>query len=72
MDGTGIAGVDYTASSGTLLVAPGATTKQIWITVNGAAASGTSVNFTLTLSTPSGPITISPTAGTATGTINVT
>ena len=71
-DGTGIDGVDYKASSGTLLVAPGATTKQIWITVNGAAASGTSVNFTLTLSTPSGPITISPTAGTATGTINVT
>ena len=71
-DGTGIAGVDYKASSGTLLVPPGATTKQIWISVNGAAASGTSVNFTLTLSTPSGPITISPTAGTATGTINVT
>jgi hypothetical protein len=30
------------------------------------------VNFTLTLSNPSGPIEINPSAATATGTINVT
>jgi len=71
-NGTGVAGVDYTTTTGTLLIGAGATTKQIWVNVNGAAAAGSTRTFTLTISTPSGPIVINPVAATATGTITIT
>lgn len=59
-DGTAVAGVDYTAASGTLSWADGeGGTKDIVITILSAGAGTT--DFTVTIDTPTGGITIGPT-----------
>jgi hypothetical protein len=52
-DGTGTAGTDYLATSGTLTFAAGQTTKTITVTVNGDTAVEPTETFSVTLSTPS-------------------
>ena len=54
-NGTAIAGTDYTATNGTLTFSPGETSKTVPVAVlAGQIPQGTSKNFTLKLSTPSG------------------
>jgi hypothetical protein len=65
-DGTAKAGVDYTATSGTLTFAPGQTSQTITVPVLNDPALTSSQTFTVVLSSPSGA-TI--TQGTGTGTI---
>ena len=51
-DGTATAGSDYVASSGTLVFAPGQTSKWIAVTVNGEFAEEGDETFTVDLSAP--------------------
>jgi autotransporter-associated beta strand protein len=54
-NGTAMAGTDYTATNGTLTFSPGETSKNVPVAVlAGQIPQGTSKNFTLKLSTPSG------------------
>ncbi len=53
-NGTATAGSDYIASSGTIIFAPGETSKTIAIIVNADVTAETRETFTVTLSTPSG------------------
>jgi len=65
VDGTALAGTDYTATSGTLTLATGAMSGTITVPVSNTSAGGT---FTLDLSSPVNSAVITPTA---TGTISV-
>ena len=51
-DGTATAGSDYTATSGTLVFAPGETSKTIAVPILGDTAFEPDETFTLTLSNP--------------------
>ena len=51
-DGTATAGSDYTAASGTLTFAPGATTQTIAVTVLGDLLDEANETFTVNLSSP--------------------
>jgi DNA-binding beta-propeller fold protein YncE len=51
-DGTAVAGRDYTAASGTLTFAPGATTETIRVPILDDSAVESGLSFTLTLSNP--------------------
>jgi Calx-beta domain-containing protein/hemolysin type calcium-binding protein len=62
-DGTATAGTDYTATSGTLVFAPGETSKSVDVPVVGDTAVEPDETFTLTLSNP-----VNATLGTATAT----
>jgi Ca2+-binding RTX toxin-like protein len=53
-DGTAIAGSDYTARSGTLTIAAGATSGQISVPITGDLLNEANESFTLTLSSPVG------------------
>ena len=53
-DGTAIAGVDYTATTGTVTFAPGVTTQLVHVDVIGDAAAESNETFTVTLSSPVG------------------
>lgn len=53
-NGTGMAGSDYTAKSGTVTFAPGETSKTIQVSVTGDTAVEASETFTVALSAPSG------------------
>ncbi|HEY9639750.1 MAG TPA: Calx-beta domain-containing protein [Coleofasciculaceae cyanobacterium] len=53
-DGTAIAGADYTSSSGSLTFAPGTTTQQISIPIQGDSQYETDESFFVNLSTPVG------------------
>ncbi|GFM25744.1 hypothetical protein PO2_contig-074-7 [Mycobacterium sp. PO2] len=53
-DGTAIAGVDYTATTGTVTFAPGVTTQLVHVDVIGDAAAEPNETFTVTLSSPVG------------------
>lgn len=68
--GTAIAGTDFQSTSGTLTFAPRDTSETISVPVIGDTLDEENETFTVTLSSP-GPagITISPSGGTATGTI---
>ncbi len=66
-DGTAVAGLDYTANSGTLNFAIGETTQTIAVDVVGDIDVEADETFTVTLSDPSGGATF--TTDTATGTI---
>ena len=66
-NGTATAGIDYTATSGTLTFAPGQTSQTIGVGVIGNPAPAPDVTFTLTLSNPSGATL---TQASATGTIH--
>jgi Calx-beta domain/RTX calcium-binding nonapeptide repeat (4 copies) len=66
-DGAASAGSDYTATSGTLVFAPGETTKTIAVPVVGDTAVEPDETFTLTLSSPA-----NATLGTATATGTIT
>ena len=68
-NGTATAGVDYTATSGTLSFAPGVTSQQIKVAVLADATVETNETFTVTLSKPVGATL---TTATATGTITNT
>ena len=68
-NGTATAGVDYTATSGTLSFAPGVTSQQIKVPVLADATVETNETFTVTLSKPVGATL---TTATATGTITNT
>ncbi len=71
-DGTGIAGTDYTATSGTLTFADGETSKTINVPILNNVAGASDTTFTLMLSNAT-PGTSVPAAGaTATVTINNT
>ena len=65
-DGTAIAGVDYTATTGTVTFAPGVTTQLVHVDVIGDAAAEQHETFTVTLSSPVGATLAD---GSATGTI---
>jgi large repetitive protein len=65
-DGTATAGADYTAASGTLVFAPGETSKQIDVIVTGDFANEGDETFAVTLS---GPFNADLGTSTATGTI---
>jgi hypothetical protein len=52
-DGTALAGSDYAAASGTLTFAPGVTTQNILVAVNGDTTSEPNEAFNVTLATPS-------------------
>ena len=66
-NGTAIAGSDYTASSGTLVFAPGQTSKSVVVPIIGDDAFEPDETFTLTLSNP-----VNATLGTATATGTIT
>ncbi|OJW61547.1 MAG: hypothetical protein BGO57_12650 [Sphingomonadales bacterium 63-6] len=68
VDGTAIAGSDYTAATGTVSFASGETTKTITVGTLDDALSEASETFTVVLSAPSSGTTIAD--GTATGTID--
>ena len=70
-DGTATAGSDYTATSGTLTFAAGATSKTVSVSVADDAHDEGSETMTLTLSNPS-PARVKLADATATGTINNT
>ncbi|MBV8516018.1 MAG: right-handed parallel beta-helix repeat-containing protein [Acidobacteria bacterium] len=65
VNGTAIAGSDYTAQSGTLTFAPGTTVQTIPVSVLGDALNEASETFTVTLSSPTNA-TIATTTGTGT------
>ena len=65
-NGTAIAGQDYTAASGTLTFAPGATAQQINVSVIGDTTVEPTETFTVTLS---GPTNATLSTATATGSI---
>jgi aryl-phospho-beta-D-glucosidase BglC (GH1 family) len=66
IDGTAIAGKDYTAVSGTLTFAPGETSKTISVSILDDPLAAASQTFTLKLSSPTNATL---TSATATGTI---
>jgi Calx-beta domain/RTX calcium-binding nonapeptide repeat (4 copies) len=66
-DGTATAGSDYTATSGTLVFAPGQTTQTVAVPIVGDTAFEPDETFTLTLSSP-----VNATLGTATATGTIT
>ena len=66
-DGTGTAGSDYTATSGTLVFGPGQTSKTVAVPIIGDTAYESDETFTLTLSNP-----VNATLGTATATGTIT
>jgi hypothetical protein len=68
-NGTGLAGTNYTATSGTLTFAPGQTSKTVSVNVAGMSTGTTSKTFSLGLSSPTNA-TIARTAATATITNN--
>lgn len=65
-DGTAVAGTNYTATSGTLTIAPGVTTQTIRVPILDSGNQTTALTFTLNLSSPEGA-TVSQSQ--ATGTI---
>jgi Calx-beta domain/RTX calcium-binding nonapeptide repeat (4 copies) len=65
-NGTATAGSDYTATSGTLVFAPGQTSKTVAVPIVGDTAFESDETFTLTLSNP---VNATLGAATATGTI---
>jgi Calx-beta domain len=65
-DGTAIAGVDYTAVSGTATIAAGKTSAIIVVTVLANSPPASNRTFTLTISNASGGLTISRPTGTGT------
>jgi hypothetical protein len=66
-DGTATAGSDYTATSGTLVFAPGQTSKTVAVPILGDTAYEPDETFMLTLSNP-----VNATLGTATATGRIT
>ncbi|MBY0320221.1 MAG: hypothetical protein K2X72_15970 [Reyranella sp.] len=66
-DGSAHAGEDYVAQSGTLTFAPGVTQQDIVVAINGDTVAEGDETFTVTLSNPSGSVSILD--GTATATI---
>jgi hypothetical protein len=66
-DGTATAGSDYTTTSGTLVFAPGETSKTIAVPIVGDTTVEPDESFTLTLSTP-----VNATLGTASATGTIT
>ena len=66
-NGTATAGSDYTATSGTLVFAPGETSKTVAVPILGDTAYESDETFTLTLSNP-----VNATLGTATATGAIT
>jgi Calx-beta domain/RTX calcium-binding nonapeptide repeat (4 copies) len=66
-DGTATGGSDYTATSGTLVFAPGQTSKTVAVPILGDTAYEADETFTLTLSNP-----VNATLGTATATGTIT
>ncbi len=65
-NGSAVAGTDYTASSGTLTFAPGVTSQTVNVPITTVSTSGSTKNFTLTLSNP---VNATISRGTATGSI---
>jgi DNA-binding beta-propeller fold protein YncE len=53
-DGSGVAGTNYTATSGTLSFAPGVTTETIRVPILDSGSQTTSLTFTVNLSNPEG------------------
>jgi len=66
-DGTATAGADYTATSGTIVFAPGQTTRTVAVPVVGDTAYEADETFSLALSNP-----VNATLGTATATGTIT
>jgi hypothetical protein len=66
-DGSAIAGTDYTAAAGSLVFAPGETSKTIPVLVNNNPAAGPDTSFFVNVTTPNGYAAI--TNGVAVGTI---
>ena len=66
VNGSALAGQDYTAASGTVTFAAGQTTQDITVTVLGEVAAETDETFAITLSAPSGA-----TLGTATSIVTI-
>ena len=66
-DGTATAGTDYTATSGTIVFAPGQTSRTVAVAVVGDTTYEADETFTLTLSNP-----VNATLGTATATGTIT
>ena len=64
VDGTGIAGDDYTATSGTLAFAVGQTVKTINVPINANAPPKRSRTFSVTLGNPTGNATVVDGSGT--------
>ena len=65
-DGTAVAGIDFTATSGTVTFAPGVTKAEVSVPVIGDATTESSETFSLVLSAPKGATLAQ---ATATGTI---
>jgi hypothetical protein len=55
-DGTALAGVNYTATSGDLTFNPGQQTATINVPINAQSVTGTSANFFMNLTSPSGAV----------------
>jgi len=66
-DGTGVAGTDYTATSGSVTFTPGQTDIAVPVTVSGASAVDVTKTVVMTLS---GPVNGAIAAGIGTGSIN--
>ncbi|MGO4256152.1 Calx-beta domain-containing protein [Marmoricola sp. RAF53] len=58
--GTATAGTDYTTASGTVIFAPGETSKTITVCVKGDLVDEPNETFEVTLGTPTGPATVPP------------
>jgi hypothetical protein len=55
-NGTAVAGTNYTATSGALTFTPGQKSKTVTVPVNPQSVTGTSANFFLNLTSPSGAV----------------
>jgi hypothetical protein len=55
-DGTALAGVNYTSTSGDLIFNPGQQTATINVAINPQSVTGTSANFFMNLTSPSGAV----------------
>jgi sugar lactone lactonase YvrE len=65
-NGTAVGGTDYTATSGTLTFAPGVMSQTVNVPITTVGTSGSTKNFTMTLSNP---VNATISRGTATGSI---
>ena len=65
-DGTALAGSDYTANAGTLVFAPGETSKTVTVTVLGDALTENAENFIINLTNAQGGARIPDSQGTGT------
>ena len=72
VNGTAVAGTDFTAVANTLSFAPGVTSQTVTVTLLGRKTGKVNKGFTVVLSSPTSAPTGSATLGTATSTVTIT